>query len=328
MHDPTDIRLPRLAPLLLIGVLAALAVVRPGNLAGEADLPYRLVTTLAAVAAVGYMVWRFHGLIPAALAILLLRWADPTSPPPVAFLERAGDAVFLGTLGIGIAAGSRQGRPGTLPWLLIALAASAAAYGWFQLDGLPTNDPAARDRLRHVTLGLAVLSAMVGLRARSVPWPDRLKLVGIVIGLPLAGVVAARLAHGHWPPLWEGGDWPAVLSEWQTAFREGTWSAGAWCWADRWIVVGLLAAGLWRTLARGLKEWKRGRPPLAWLVAAAGLGVLVGVGARPVAPGSLALAAVGSILSVFGVADLILALIERIELRPPDPGPSGIPRVK
>jgi hypothetical protein len=46
------------------------------------------------------------------------------------------------------------------------------------------------------------------------------------------------------------------------------------------------------------------------------------------ASGSLALAAVGSILSVFGVADLVLVLIERIELKPPEPGPSGVPRVR
>jgi hypothetical protein len=328
MHDPADIRLPRIAPVLLIAVLAGLAIARPGNLAGEADLPYRLFTTLASVAVVGYVAWRFHGLIPAAGAILLLRWADPTTPSGDAFLERAGDTVFLVTLGIGIAAGSRQGRPGNLAWLLLALAASVPVYGWLEAESLPTNDSMARDRLRHLTLGLAVLSAAVGLRARSVPWSDRLKLIGVVIGLPLAGVVAARLAHGHWPRLLDGGDWPAVLSEWQAAIREGTWSAGAWCWADRWIVGALMVIGFWRTGARGWKEWRLGRPPLAWLIAAAGLGALVAVGARPLAPGSLVLAAVGAILSVFGAADVILALVERIELKPPDPGPSHLPRVK
>jgi hypothetical protein len=328
MHDPADIRLPRIAPVLWIAVLAGLAIARPGNLAGEADLPYRLFTTLASVAVVGYVAWRFHGLIPAALAIILVRWADPTTPSGDAFLERAGDTVFLVTLGIGIAAGSRQGRPGNLAWLLLALAASVPVYGWLEAEGLPTNDPVTRDRLRHLTLGLAVLSAAIGLRARSVPWGDRVKLIGIVIGLPLAGVVAARLAHGHWPRLLDGGEWPAVVSEWQAAIRDGTWSAGAWCWADRWIVAALLLIGLWRTLARGWKEWVQGRPPLAWLIAVAGLGAVVAVGARPLASGSLVLAAVGAILSVFGAADLILALVERIELKPPDPGPSSVPRVK
>jgi hypothetical protein len=328
MHDPTDLRLPRLAPILLVGVLAGLAIVRPGNLAGETDLPYRLFTGLTSVAVVGYVTWRFHGLIPAAAAVLLLRWADPTSPAPAAFQERAADTVFLVTLAIGIAAGSRQGRSGNLPWLLLALGASVPIYGWLQLDALPTDDPVARDRLRHLALGLTALSAVIGLRARSVPWLDRLKLIGIVIGLPLAGIAGARVVHGHWPRLWEGGDWPAVVSEWTTAVREGTWSAGAWCWADRWIVAGLAAVGFWRTAVRGWKEWRCGRPPLAWRVAAAGLGALAALGPRPLASGSLSLAAVGAILPVFGLADLVLALIERIELKPPEPGPSGVPRVK
>ncbi|MBO0698976.1 MAG: hypothetical protein J2P46_11325, partial [Zavarzinella sp.] len=287
MHDPADIRLPRVAPLLLVAVLAGLAIARPGNLAGTTDVAYRLFTGLASVAVVGYVAWRFHGLIPAASAIVLLRWADPTAPPQAAFLERAGDTVLLVTLGIGIAAGSRQGRPGNLPWVLLALAASIPIYGWLCADSLPTNDPVARDRLRQVTIGLAVLSTTVGLRARSIPWGDRARLLGVVIGLPLAGIGAARLVHGHWPPLVEGGDWPGVVSEWQTAIREGSWSDGAWCWADRWIVGGLVVIGLWRTIARGWKEWKRGRPPLAWLIAAGGLGAMVALGARPLAPSSL-----------------------------------------
>ena len=86
--------------------------------------------------------------------------------------------------------------------------------------------------------------------------------------------------------------------------------------------------GLWRAVARGRKGMKAGRPPLAWLIAAAGVGVIAAVGARPLAAGSLAVGAMGTILSVFGVADLVLALVERIELKPPAPGLSGIPRVK
>jgi hypothetical protein len=89
-----------------------------------------------------------------------------------------------------------------------------------------------------------------------------------------------------------------------------------------------MLAGVWRTVARGRNSLRTGRPPLAWLLAAAGVGAIVAVGARPLAAGSLALAAVGSLLSVFGVADLVLALIERIELKPPEPGPSGVPRVR
>ena len=85
---------------------------------------------------------------------------------------------------------------------------------------------------------------------------------------------------------------------------------------------------LWRTIARGRISTKKGRPPLAWLIAGAGVGTILAVGARPLAAGSLALAAVGAFLSVFGMADLILALIERIELKPPEPGPPAVRPVR
>jgi hypothetical protein len=81
MDDPTDTRLPRIAPLLLIAVLVGLVILRPGNLGGQGMPVYRFLTTLTAVAATGYVAWRFHGLIPAAGAIALLVVADPIDPP-------------------------------------------------------------------------------------------------------------------------------------------------------------------------------------------------------------------------------------------------------
>src|ERR687886_604960 len=115
MDDPADTRLPRLAPLLLLGVLAWLAVLGPETASG-----LQRVTALVAVAVVGYAVWRFHGLVPAAVAIAAFRLTDPAVPPPAALLERPADALLLATLGIGLMAASRQGRPGNFPWLLLA----------------------------------------------------------------------------------------------------------------------------------------------------------------------------------------------------------------
>jgi hypothetical protein len=324
MDDPADTRLPRLAPLLLIGVLAWLAIVGP-----ETAPSLQRVTALVTVAVVGYTVWRFHGLVPAAIAIAAFRLIDPASPPPAALLERPADALLVATLGIGIAAASRQGRPGNFPWLVLAIAGVAAAgFGWYRADLWPTDDLIARDRLRHVTLALAVLTVPVGFAARSAPWTDRLKLFSVAIGLPAAGLVAARLTRGEWPRLLDGGDWPAVAAEWRVAFRDQTWQDTARYWAVDWLVAPLLLVGLWRVVARGRKGIKTGRAPLAWLIAAAGVGVIVAVGARTVAAGSMAVGAVGSILCVFGVADLVLALVERIELKPPEPGPSDVPRVR
>jgi hypothetical protein len=328
MDDPTDIRLPRLAPLLLLGTLVGLAILRPGNLAGD-DPAYRLLTGLAAVAAVGYAAWRFHGLIPAAAAIALLGFADSNSAANTAFPERGSDAVLLATLAIGIGAGSRQGRPGWAPWAVLAVVAVGITYfGWYGRHLPDPADPMARYRVQHVTMALVVLTVAVGLMARGASWRDRGRLMAVAFLIPAIGVAAARPGQDDWLRLVNGGEWHALADEWRGALANGHWADGAWCWTTPWVAVPLLLVGLWRAVARGRKGTKNGRPPLAWLVAGAGVGTLAAVGARPLASSSLALAAVGALLSVFGVADLVLALIERIELKPPEPGPSGVPRVK
>ena len=321
--------MPRIPPLLLIGVLVGLAILRPGNLHADSDQAYWLLSTLTAVAAIGYVAWRFHGLIPAAVAIALFRFADPVHPSYDAVQERANDAIFLATLALGIGVGSRQGRSGTTAWVLLAvLAAGIAYFGWFGRALPAPTDAVARDRLRHVTLALAALSILVALFARRVSWRDRARLIMVAVVIPALGVVAARLASGDWPRLLDGGEWNSLVAQWQSALRDGTWDAGAWCWTTPWVAGPLVLVGVWGAVARGRKGMKKGRPPLAWLVAAAGLGAIVALGARPIAAGSMALAAVGAILSVFGVADLILALVERVQLEPPEPGPSNVPRVK
>lgn len=329
MDDPTDIRLPRIAPLLLAGVLVGLAITRPGNLAGD-PAAYRLLTGLTAVAAVGYVAWRFHGLIPAAAAIFLLCLTDSGSEFYVSFLERGTDAALLATLALGIGVASRQGRPGRAPWVVLAvLAAGIALFGWYGWQLPAPVDAIARDRVRQVMLGVTVLTVVVGMMARGVGWRDRGRLILVAVVIPAAGVAGARLVVGQWPRLLEGGEWDAVVPEWQTAFRDGNWRTGAWCWTTPWVAGPLLFVGLWRTIARGWNSMKKGRPPLAWLITVAGIGTILAVGARPVVGGdSLALATSSVLLSVFGVSDLILALIERIELKPPEPGPAAVPRVK
>jgi hypothetical protein len=297
-------------------VLAWLLIVRPGDLEGVPIDSLRLVTTLVAVIAVGYVAWRFHGLIPAALAIVLLRYADHPESPYSATVERGGDATMLATLAICIGAISRQGRSGRLPWLLLGIATlGVAALGWFD-SYAPVQDAVARDRIRHVTMAVVAFATVFGFLGPGT-WLDRLKLIAVVVGGPAAGIVAARLIHGAWPRLLEGGDWPAVTSEWQTAIADRTWAAGTWCWTNAWLAATLMLIGLWRTIARGRREWQQGWPPIAWLIAMASVGALVALSGRLLASGSLALAAVGSILAVFGIADLIQALIERIELKPP-----------
>jgi hypothetical protein len=328
MDDPTDIRLPRLAPLLLLGTLVGMAIIRPGNLAGG-DPAYRLLTGLTAVAAIGYVAWRFHGLIPAAAAIALLGFADSGSLGDTAFLQRGPDAVLLATVALGIGVGSRQGRPGWAPWVVLAVLAVGIAYfGWYGRDLPDPTDSIARYRVQHFTMVLVALTVAVGLMARGASWRDRGRLIAVAVLIPAIGVAAARPGQDDWLRVGNGGEWHDLADEWRGAFANGHWADGAWCWTTPWVAVPLMLVGVWRAVARGRKGTKNGRPPLAWLVAGAGVGTLVAVGARPLASGSLALAAVGSLLSVFGVADLVLALVERIELKPPEPGPAPVPRVK
>jgi hypothetical protein len=318
MDDHAHDRLPRLAPLLLAGVLAWLTIARPGNLAGQ---PIdHLLPTLATVAAVAYIAWRFHGIPAAAAAIVLVRFADPANPSYEATIERGWDAIVLATLALGIGVGSRQGRPNMTAWVILTVvAAGIAFFGWYGAD-LPASpvDTVAHARMCHVALGLIGLTIVVGFLATKVNWRDGLRLLGVAFVIPAVGVWAAHLHFDKWPPAIAAGEWTTIGTEWQTAFSDGTWRAGTWCWTTAWVAVPLMLVGLWRTIARGQKEWKEGRPPLAWLLTLAGIGAIVALGARPLAAGSLMLAALGSLLSVFGVADVIQAVVERIELKPPD----------
>jgi hypothetical protein len=172
------------------------------------------------------------------------------------------------------------------------------------------------------------LTVAVGLMARGASWRDRARLIAVAVLIPAAGVAAAQPDRDAWLRLANGGEWAFLTDEWRGALANGHWASGAWCWTTPWVAGPLLLVGLWRTVARGRKSFWTGRPPLAWLITAAAVGTVLAVGARPIASGSLALAAVGAVLSVFGVADPVLALIERIELKPPEPGQSAAPRAK
>jgi hypothetical protein len=329
MHDTSDTRLPRVAPILLIAAIACLAVVRPGILAGDSAVAYRFATTLISVAVVAYIAWRFHGIIAAAAAIVIFRIAEPHSPIDSAFLERQSDTVLLTTLAIGIGAASRQGKGGRWHWMIIAVAAiGVALFGWYGLASPDSADPIARERTQHIALGVGLLAFLLGLLAKSATWLDRLKLVGATIGIPAVGILVFRAVHGQTPLIFDGGDWRSIIVEWKAMLANGQFAEGSWAWAVPAVVEVLLVIGVWRTVARGLKEWKAGQPPIAWLVGATCIAAIFALGARPLASGSLALAAASAILCTFGVADVFLAIVERIELRPPEPGPSNVPRVK
>lgn len=325
MTDPVpQVRRPWFALLALAGGLLALAAVRPGAPADESAVGYRLLTTLGTVAAVASLAWRVHGLFPAAAAVVLLLVCDrPTESAAV--LERGADAALIGLLALAVGAGTRSNDRSAKAWAVLALGVAAlvavGVCGW----ALPAaEDALARTRTRHLIVALTLLAGPVGCLGRSVTPPARLKLLLLWVGVP-AGVVGTwRLATGAWPLTWDGEAWAGLGNEWSSA----AWADAAWCWATPWAAVACLGLGLWRTAARGIKQLRAGDAPLAWLVGFAGLAAVVALTPRPIGPGSLALAAAGALLAVFGVADFGLSVIERIELKPPPPGPSDVPRVR
>ena len=315
MDDTSEHRLPRLAPILLVAVLVWLAVIRPGNQAGDPTNGYRFATILVSVTAVACIAWRFHGILASAAAIILLRVFDPREPLPDAYLERGGDAALLAILAIGIAACSRQQRRGYVLWIALAIASAIVVwFGWIGTYAM-CEDNIARDRVRHIAIGVMALSAVVGLLSQA-KWLNRIWLVFVTLAIPAACLTKLGM-DDQWRHVLVGGDWLAVVSEWRTALQDHTWTNGTWIGFTPWLAVSLVGIGLWRTGARGWREWRQSRAPIAWPLGVAGISLLAALGARPIGSGSLALAAIAALLTVFGIADLIQALVERIELKPP-----------
>jgi len=327
MDDQPETRQPIISAILLAGVLVWLGISRPGNLGGELSA-FQMLSTLAAVSAICYVSWRFHSYIAALATLILFRYLDPVEPNRVAYLERGTDAILLVTLWVGMVAGTRQGRGGNAPWLFVLLLAMAVSFFAWYGHGLPSSeDTIGRERTMHITILVTVLAFFVGYLGGTEIWSDRFKLIGVTIVIPIAGLLASKLVRGDWPRWWEGGNWGQLSNEWKDAIDSGSWKTGVWCWTLPWVCVPLVCFGLWRTLARGRIQYQLGRAPVAWLLFIVSFGTLLALGARPIASGSLALCAIGAILCVFGIADFILGMVERIALDPPEPGVSVAPSV-
>ena len=324
MTDPVpEYRRPWFAVLALAACLLVLLAVRPGLLGDDTDRAYKSVTTLGMVAAVASVAWRFHGIVAAAAVAVLFLAADRPPHADVALAERGADAALVGLLALAVGGNARPDRQ-PLTWVLMAGGVAAlVAVGVCQWGLNAPEDPTARARTGQLVVALAGLTAAISLLGRA-PAATRFKELAVWIAVPAAVIGGWRMATGCWPLTWDAAAWPALADEW----KSDGWAQAAWCWTTPWAAAPLLAVGLWRTAARGRKQRRAGQAPVGWLVGFLGLAAVVALTPRPVGRDSLALAAVGALLSVFAVADLGLAMIERIELKPPPPGPSDIPRVR
>jgi hypothetical protein len=93
-----------------------------------------------------------------------------------------------------------------------------------------------------------------------------------------------------------------------------------WGWPAAWLTGVLMIWGFWRSIRRGWRLSARRQPPTAWLLT--GYAVLAFVAAALHSTGTdpfslLTLAALGVLLAVFGVADLVRGFMERLVLAPP-----------
>jgi hypothetical protein len=94
---------------------------------------------------------------------------------------------------------------------------------------------------------------------------------------------------------------------------------------DRWgwaaiLTLAMMVVGWWRSLRRGWKCWRGGKPPLAWVLTLFALVDLAGIILHPPPAAGIALlsfAPVAVLLNVFGFADLAQGLGERLILAPP-----------
>ena len=103
------------------------------------------------------------------------------------------------------------------------------------------------------------------------------------------------------------------------AFSSVWANRNTWAWPLDWVVLPLMAYGLWRALRRGFKEKERGRLPLTWMLPLFSVIALLGLerGTGDAASRGATLAALAIVLTVFCFADVARGIGERLVLAPP-----------
>jgi hypothetical protein len=284
-------------------------------------------------------------------AFLVLRWlqnylwgvvAGLLVPLHPLYLDRAGDLAALLTVTLqlvvlaAVVAGWRLTfRPGfaATAWILVLLvlcAGTALAWPILPQAGLT----AAATGAAGLVMGAAL--ALRRRRHRVAPFPGLWTItMAAAVGLaaPVAGLFLAPWAMHlpGWPTATAPGSAPSasdllraavVLPDTAGSGLHGFTLDGLnrWCWPTPWVMLPLMAWGLWRSVRRGWKQARRDQPPLAWVLTLFTAVSLVGVALYPANAANavlVLLASLGGLLAVFCVADLVRGLGERLVLAPP-----------
>jgi hypothetical protein len=93
-----------------------------------------------------------------------------------------------------------------------------------------------------------------------------------------------------------------------------------WAWPQFVVVAVLMALGFYRSMRRGWQVWRKGHPPLPWVLTLFSLSVLTAGVLHPDSvrqTSYLPLVSLSVLLMVFGVGDTLWSLGEAIQLAPP-----------
>jgi hypothetical protein len=202
-----------------------------------------------------------------------------------------------------------------------------------------------RDRLPDLRMGLVTASITMGAlflgsmlacmkhKQSSLCWGNISVAALLGILCPLLGLVLAVDRFPVFDSLSRRGSepvtWNACLGLLEATFLPKTDNGGDLglivTEMERWgvaaiLTLAMMVVGFWRSLRRGWKCWRGGKPPLAWVLTLFALVDLAGIILHPPHAAGIALlsfAPVAVLLNVFGVADLVQGLGERLVLAPP-----------
>jgi len=343
----TPTRRSRLATLVLACLVAWLFVGHRTLLgSGDRDSLLSSLGLLTALCVLYVAEWLIHGLVPALVAAgVFLGAARAEAGEVFTSFVLFNELILIAIVGLVLLIWSELGQPRFAPlfWILgllgavVALTALAVearhSHQLLATDSIAEARPALQ-RICQASVLFLIVGILLGVwrafRGQVSGQLARATAVGLAILAPAAafGMANAVLSVTLGDVL-NGARWGAFPREvwgWlsQPALLEGV---GAQLWAPWWLVASLAALGLWRLVARGYRQRRKGEMPLAWPLALGLLTALPLFGPLASAGAARLIVSFFSVLlSVFGVTDLLYLLGEELALGVPAATPP-LPRV-
>ena len=340
MNDTGLAKLPaRFSALFLGGVTAWLLILYPAQLApGEPYASLLLFGTLAGIFTLYLTSWKNHIIPYSIVACILFIISDRrTSESPMEAAWQLNQVFFFGAVGLHLIAWSELDKRlfSGIFWLLMAFGAVAlTALMWIEaeqtgryLAAHPNEGwTTSNQRIRICSFVMLMLGGLMAARLAKTNRQAAWLWLAIGVFAPIVGFGVARLyAPVEIDQVLAGAQLNrsfADLVAWMGQ-ADVIDSCADWCWTTPGIVLPLMFIGLWRTVARGYRQKKKGMMPYAWIISVAAYLLLAAVlpatseGYRPIG-----LIWLGVALSVFAVADLGMLLFEQVALPVPDSKPA------